>query len=599
MSKWKKFKLKLANRLVKGDYFDNRPESYDVTNASNTPTGSTAEIAGIAARVGYRLGDISSTEFEDPEFDFSTISTAYDTDAYIRQGVDKYVDQIFKEGWTFYGKDENIVNYIKSRFKYMARVTNTPTLIFLQEITQDIVKYSNCIIVKSRLSDTNAFPPGQSITGLNGKDPVAGYFCLNVPSMKIKRDEYGTVKGWQQKIDGAPKDLEFAPEDIIHMYYKREQGNAFGTPLLQPVLDDVRLLRQIEEGVSKMMYRNIYPFYHAKVGTDEHEAQPNEIDEVKEQLEESDPEGGLVTSHRVEIKPIASDKVIDANPYLAYFENRVFSGLGIPPILFGRGGTANRSTGDNMTDEMSDRIKAMQTIIEAFINEYIITDLLLEGGYDPIVNPDQEVLFKFNQNDVDVKIKKENHAILMFQSNAINEDEMRSDIGRDPITERGKLYNSLYGTTDTISQTSNNETPTNQYGTKTSPKKNTNFINNQELYDKKLRYSTFIGFVDDFKETCITNINNCIYVSEIEKIKFYSNEVINFTNNCIYILENSKLNCNNYIYNNKVNLFLNSVLNTIKEYNSFKDKKHFITLLDTKINMLSDKIKNIEMESVA
>ena len=308
------------------------------------------------------------------------------------------------------------------------------------DIAEDIVKYGNCMVVKARSNDPNALPQGTTVRGLYGKDPVVGYFCANPVTMKCKRDEFGTITEWQQDNDGGTQ--TFAPEDVVHFYYKREKGNAYGTSFLIPVLDDVRALRQAEENVLKMMYRNIYPFYHVAVGTEEQTGTTREVEELKAAIDGMDVEGGLVTTERVKITPIASDKVIDAEPYLRYMESRVFSGMGIPEIMFGRGNTANRSTGDNMTSEMADRIRAMCRVIEMFFNSFIIKELLMEGGYDPVLNPDQAVEFRFNDNDVDVMIKKQVHAIYKYEHNAITEDEMRDELGMDPIPDgdRAKLF---------------------------------------------------------------------------------------------------------------------------------------------------------------
>lgn len=455
---------------------------------------SNIEIAPAKA-LGLRLGDTTSKDFEEPEFDLKTISTAYNTDGYIRQGVDKYVDQIFKEGYELFGKDENVTAYITMRLQYMARVTNQPYGQFYIDIVDDVVKYSNCIIAKARMTDQSQLPPGVSITGINGLEPIVGYYCLNVPSMQVKRDKNGIVQSWQQLMDGNDKGVKFKPEDIIHIYYKREKGNAFGTPILLPVLDDVRALRQAEESVLRLIYRNVYPFYHIAVGSKEIPGGPNDVTSMQNDINNMDLEGGIVTTERAVIKAIASNQVINAEPYLRYLEDRVFSDMGIPAILFGRGDTANRSTGDNMTSEMSDRIKAIQKTVELFINTYIINDLLLEGGYDPYLNPDQQVVFRFKENDLDTKIKSDNQAIFEYEHNSITEDEMRSKLGMDPITDRSKMFQTLVtqanaaalaalkpqtGTSSSTSNqtgtkaTNNKVKPTNQYKTKTSPKKTTN-----------------------------------------------------------------------------------------------------------------------------
>ena len=423
--------------LVKTFFRELLPYASDASGSSGGGAG--RELASeFVKSVSYK--ENNDTEFEDPDFSMEDIQTAYNADSYVRQGVDKYVDQIFKEGYQIYGLDEGAVEYIKLRLAYIAEATNNPTSQFLSDIADDLVKYGNCMIIKSRSNDPNAFPQGQTLTGLYGKDPIAGYFCANPVTIKCKRDDFGVIQSWQQKTDKGEQ--EFDPHDVVHFYYKREKGKAYGTSFLIPVLDDVQALRQAEENVLKMMYRFIYPFYHVAVGTEDAPGTSREVDAMKEAIDGMDVEGGLVTTERVTIKPIASDKVINADPYLKYMESRVFSGFGIPEIMWGRGDTSNRSTGDNMASEMNDRIRAIHKTFEAFFNAFIIKELLMEGGYDPVVNPDQTVELKFNDNDVDVEIKKQVHAIYKYEHNAITEDEMRDELGMDPIPdgEREKMF---------------------------------------------------------------------------------------------------------------------------------------------------------------
>lgn len=339
-----KAKLFLARTFFK----ELLPVSTYGKDASGSSGGGTGrELASeFVKRVTYK--ESSDTEFEDPDFDLVDIQNGYNTDSYIRQGVDKYVDQIFKEGYSFYGTDSNVVDYLKLRIEYIAEASSTPTNQLMMDIAEDLVKYGNCLVVKARSKDVNALPQGVKITGLYGKDPIAGYFCANPVTMRCKRDEFGNILEWQQEAEGGTQ--VFKPEDVVHFYYKREKGKAYGTGFLIPVLDDVRALRQAEENVLKMMYRNIYPFYHIAVGTADATGTNAEVDTLKEAIDGMDVEGGLVTTERVAIKPIASDQVIDAEPYLNYMEARVFSGMGIPAIMFGRGNCYDEET-QTLTNE--------------------------------------------------------------------------------------------------------------------------------------------------------------------------------------------------------------------------------------------------------
>ena len=521
-----KFKRFIANTFFK-ELLPAAPESRDASS------GSQRELASeFIKQIVYKTND--DNDFEEPDFDMEDIENAYNTDSYVRQGVDKYVDQIFKEGYSFYGKDVNTVEYLKLRLEYIAEATGTPTNQFLMDIAEDLVKYGNCMIVKSRSNDVNVLPQGVNVQGLGGKDPVVGYFCANPSTMTVMRDEHGVITKWKQETDAGEQ--EFNPEDVIHFYYKRPKGNAYGTSFLVPVLDDIRALRQAEENVLKMMYRNIYPFHHVKVGTEDQPGTEKEVDKIIEEINNMDVEGGIVTTERVTITPIASDKVIDAEPYLRYMEDRVFSGMGIPAIMWGRGDTANRSTGDNMTSEMADRIRAITKIIEMFFNSFIVKELLMEGGYDPVLNPDQVAELKFHDNDVDVKIKKEVHAIYKYEHNAITEDEMRDLLGMDPIvdTDREKLFVELI-TRETLklqaelnAESSSSDSSTGSKETNNKEKNSGGQKSKKSSSSGKDEYNAIIGLVKDsvnkmndemdkYVINCYTNRQQ-ILQSNVEKI---------------------------------------------------------------------------------
>ena len=602
---------KIKMFIAKNFFKELLPTSGKQQDASgNSGGGAGRELASeFIKRVTYKTNN--DTDFESPDFSFEDIQNGYNTDSYIRQGVDKYVDQIFKEGYSFYGTDTNAVEYLKLRLSYIAEASNTPTSQLLMDIAEDIVKYGNCMVVKARSNDPNALPQGANVTGLYGKDPVAGYFCANPVNMKCKRDDFGTVTSWQQDTDKGKQ--EFNPEDVVHFYYKREKGNAYGTSFLIPVLDDVRALRQAEENVLKMMYRNIYPFYHVAVGTEEQTGTTKEVEEVKDAIDGMDVEGGLVTTERVKITPIASDKVIDAEPYLKYLEARVFSGMGIPAIMFGRGNTSNRSTGDNMTSEMADRIRAMCRTIEMFFNSFIIKELLMEGGYDPVLNPDQAVEFRFNDNDIDVMIKKQVHAIYKYEHNAITEDEMRDELGMDPIPDgdREKLFvelitretlkiqaelsvqtNKSTSTENGTSETNNKQknqggkSPGNTGNKKAS--KSQNSISPHSIGLIKDSIDNMENSIDNYIEQCFDTNTQIIQSEFIKRVVSCNKEIL-----CIVSKDSSKLITDD-ISANLIKLstnLLNQLHTDMVGMNTFTNTKaSVIDIIDVRVSIYKDSL---------
>ena len=466
-------------------------ESIDVVSNAG---GSGGILVTLSKRLGMRNGDVTSKDYEEGEYaaGLMEIDKAYETDSYVRQGLDKYLEQTFKEGFEIFGTNPSTVEYIEARLLFIAEASKIPTKALVTAIAEDVVKYSNSIILKARKQDETQLPPTSTVTGIDGKEPIVALFPAHPGTFKVKRDRTGLVQGWMQEVDGGDKELKFRAEDVLHISYKRKRGDCFGQPFILSVLDDVKALRFMEENVINMIYKHVNPFLHAKIGDKEAPGTKDEVDDVERSLSGMDPEGGFVSTNRVEIATVATNNAVNAREYLDYQEARVFTGMGVPGIAMGRGGTANRNTADAMTAEMADRIKAIQRVIEDEFNNQIIKELLQEGGFDPLTNPLDMVYLRFKENDLDKKIKFENHCTFLFEHNAIDENEMRDLMSRDPITDRALLHHELYtmtalaaksapgesgngsGSGASKKDTNNKNKPTNQSGTKPSSKKTTN-----------------------------------------------------------------------------------------------------------------------------
>ena len=140
----------------------------------------------------------------------------------------------------------------------------------------------------------------------------------------------------------------FEVENIQHIFFNRRPGFTMGTPPLEPVKDDILALRRIEECVEKLIYKNLFPIMHVKVGTEKMPAQilrdgTREVDIATEYLSKMEEDGGITTNERVEIKAIGAESLaLRVESYLTYFKNRVYAGLGMSGIDFGEGGSTTK-----------------------------------------------------------------------------------------------------------------------------------------------------------------------------------------------------------------------------------------------------------------
>jgi len=377
------------------------------------------------------------------EYDMSVVANAVDTDSYFRRAVEKYVELIWKSGYSFVGKNTKAVKYVRKRFEQMAQVTSNPTEELLRTMSYQLVTYANVYISKVRDEDASGGRYRKTFTG-QLLAPVAGYFVEDTVSIQLAFKENGEPIGYKQHIPGTRKAKIWRPWNIVHMFYSKKPGLRVGTPLVWPVLDDIRALRKMEQNIELLIFQHTIPLFHYKIGTPERPAQEAEISATKATVEKMPPNGCIVTPERHSIEAIGVErKALDASKYIEYFKQRVLAGLGMSSVGMGEGSTANKSTASVLDKHMHNTTETFQRVIKMFIDEHMIKELLLEGGYSfDAFDEDNKVEIQFPPIDNEVQFAKENHYAQMYTQHALTEAEMRKEFGRDAIEdgEREDMY---------------------------------------------------------------------------------------------------------------------------------------------------------------
>ena len=419
-------------------------------------------------------------QFQPSQVDLETIEKAYNTEAYIRRAVDKVSGLMFKSGWELTSKNSAALEYVETRLKLIEESTDKSFEELLRETGANYVLYSNAPIIKTRGSENLA---GLNATGYYGGEPISGLFPAPPTLFEIQQDAVGNIEAYKVASSSGGDDLELKPEDVSHLSYHKPTGRPFGIPYIQNVLDDVLILRQIEENVARLVYKNLFPLQTYTVGTtkDGYESTDAEIDEVSNEIEGMSLDGMIVLPERHKIETVSSNNsMLDANDYLKYFRQRVFTGLGMSESTMGIGDTANRSTSDNQSSDLNDLVKDFQQSYSEAIQRGIINEILFEGGFDPTLNRDDEVDFKFIEIETSEKIKRDNHTIQLWLNNLITFEEARKDLGKDPTADTSTLYSNFSSkgeSEDNGGQSENQNQPENQHGKKDGPKKESLFKN--------------------------------------------------------------------------------------------------------------------------
>lgn len=446
-------------------------------------------------KLGTAVFSGAAGTFEVNTIDFMQVLAAYHTDSYIRRAIDKHVALMFKNGWGLSGKNDQATQYVKMRMKLIAEGTGQGWDELLDRLAFDFVLYSNAYLVKARAKGTQA--AGVKAQGYTSNQPVAGYFVLPPQNMRIMRDINGNIMQYEQMPQGGGASITiYKPEDIIHLKYRIPTGRAYGIPLIWNVMDDVKLLRQLEENVARLVYRNLFPLYQYQVGLDKpgFEATDEEIDDIREQIRNMPMDGGIVVPERHNISVVSSGSAaLNAAPYLQYYRERVFTGLGVSSTVMGVGGDASRSTSDNQAADLFDSVKEFQRSFAMQFQQQVVNEILFEGGFDPTMNPDDDILFEFEEIELDAKIKKENHVMQIFMQNGITYEEMRQLMGLDTQIDEGRLFSNMFAqmmaastggsagtskgspaskaTGGAAAQGNNKNQPANQHGKQLSPSK--------------------------------------------------------------------------------------------------------------------------------
>ena len=392
----------------------------------------------IVKAVGYVTAQTQRRElFTRPEFNLAEIRDASEADSYVKISLSKYSYLIYKAGWKFKSENQKAIDYLEQRFKIMSYCTGVPMDILMQGIADDLIRYSNAFLLKSRVERI----PGVKAQPINDDGLiVGGYTRVDPCSIKIKRDKHGNILKYEQGRGGNKK--QFKPEDVIHFYLDKDANNAFGTPRILAALEDVKLLRKIEGNVTALIYRFAMPLYHWKIGYPEpgFQGTDNEIAKAKQEIEMGSLDGVFITNEKTEIKAIGSEgTAINMQPYLSYFENRVFSALGVSAAQMGRGGA--KQDADSMEQQVHDTVKYVQRMMSEFVEKKMLMELLLEGGFNPFES-DSYVDYVFEEISLETKIKKENHEINKYQSNVTTFNEARRRMGmKDESDDDEQLYN--------------------------------------------------------------------------------------------------------------------------------------------------------------
>lgn len=373
------------------------------------------------------------------EYPLIDIGAAEDTDSFVYQAILKKLALGMKEGFSFIGENPDVLAYVKTRIRQMEIVQGKTFWKLISELLAGLFRYHNIYLIKKR--DVERSGGKVRFSGNREIAPVAAYFIASPDTMEVRISKNQIPDKYKHVMPDG-RSIILRAEDVIHFEVNRKPHFLTATPPWHPVIEDVQALRRIEENIENLIYQHLYPLYQYKIGTPERPMQrfedgTTEVDIVRAKLANMPPDGMIFTPERHEISGLGSEsRALRAENYLEHFKARVIAGTGMSQLDFGYGDTANRSTADSLSKTGTGNVKFIQQCLTDTFNSEVLREILLESTFSiDVLAPENIVELQFEEIDLEAQIKKQNHAMLLFNGNLVTHTEARALANYEAMTE--------------------------------------------------------------------------------------------------------------------------------------------------------------------
>lgn len=417
--------------------------------------------ASLTAKRGNFYQYLSQISFE---YDFAETNRIIDTESFVARIFKKKKDLILKEDPIIHSDNTRNLNYILKRLEEIEFLSKIDLIGLLVSIAECLVNYNNAFILTVRDESKKA-----SFTNKSKLPPIESVHVLSPLRLTPVLNTIGETLGYHYRPKQGHAQPIYIPEEYVyHIYTDKKIDISVGTPPLEAVKDDILSLRQIEESMERLIYKNASPLLHAKVGTDTAPADilPTgelEVEYYNRLISNMDDEGGLTTSHRVDIDLLGTEsKALRFDTSMDYYKSRVLSGLNASLLDIGEAPPSLSSTGAELVSQvLKEDVISYQKLIERFFTNRLFNDLLLESFWyanKTKVPEDSKVTFNLPDPNIDSKIRQESHLANLVRYGLMDREQFSS--------QTGYTLPSIMSTPEGIAQTIAN---TGAFSTKSTP----------------------------------------------------------------------------------------------------------------------------------
>lgn len=348
---------------------------------------------------------------------FRALFDLYSIDSDVQRSVNRHVELALRNGVRFVSENPLAAEALQERLFRMCILTGyIDEQQWLFKVGLDYMLFANLFLYR-RFSKANT---GLSSTRRSG---IVSYDILPPELIAMEFDK-------NKKISKFTVDsLEYKTSEVVHLAIFQPAGRMFGISPLFSIMHDVHMTRGIEDIVYEMIRKNLHPLLHAKVGVNRPtKVSDREIQDMNVILSSLDPHSGyVVTQGYTELKMIGSEsQALRTEGQIDRFRERSLAGLHLPP---------HKEVEVPFTPSMESRIDTLRRFGFGALESTVFFDLLLEEGFNPILEPKDRVKMLYSPISVERTTKLEMHAQQQYVQGLAGLNEQRLMLGMKPVDD--------------------------------------------------------------------------------------------------------------------------------------------------------------------
>jgi hypothetical protein len=432
-----------------------------------------------------------------PRTDWLRIEQVYRTFPMVAYSIEQFAEQIVGPGYYLLNKGSDDALELCENFNEAINAK-----MVMLRIARELGLYGNSA-VERRFTDFEKDPNDEFVVTKLGD--FVSIQALPISTMRIVPSMFtgsDPAKGYTQIIMGQWR--RFAPEQIAWFKFNISGGQIgsdfYGTGFVQPILDYVWAIQQMEDYMVRIMKRYAAPKILWNIGTPEAPPSPQMIEGWAATLKRIRPDEDWIAPYTNTAKTIETTLQARFEEYVGHMQAQIIAGLQNPNLVLSLMATrVSDASARAMLDAWNRKIEAVQDVIKEMWEDLIFKPLVVQAGIDESLTPEiiwgkPEVLSTAPKTKIDQLTLLLNPALVSVTpgTHFDLENQLREVLGLDQLPKnlRPKQTAPLPalppGTLNPQDQKANAATEKNETSPKVPPAENGNENGNAETIQEAL-----------------------------------------------------------------------------------------------------------------